>query len=187
MHGPNPARSLSEEILAECVNREGHCALWAAAGECEANQAYMKTRCAPSCRTCEMIDMGERCPPLGDDARPGLLPGGLNAMFERIVRTAPGNRTNDGDGGTEGGMTNYTVHVLSRPGPIDGGRAVGARRDRERPPWVLTLENFLTLEECEHLIEMGRKNNYERSTEQGEARADGSYDRLVTMGRTSEK
>jgi len=78
----NPTYDLSEEILAGCTNREDLCAFRAAIGgehmmwllirdggfttfsslvsstphsECEQYPTYMKTNCAPSCRTCGFI------------------------------------------------------------------------------------------------------------------------------------
>eukprot|EP00584_Thalassiosira_punctigera_P024711 CAMPEP_0172554422 /NCGR_PEP_ID=MMETSP1067-20121228/54494_1 /TAXON_ID=265564 ORGANISM="Thalassiosira punctigera, Strain Tpunct2005C2" /NCGR_SAMPLE_ID=MMETSP1067 /ASSEMBLY_ACC=CAM_ASM_000444 /LENGTH=492 /DNA_ID=CAMNT_0013342791 /DNA_START=82 /DNA_END=1560 /DNA_ORIENTATION=- len=186
VYGPNPSVTLREEVLNECTNREELCAFWAAIGECEANKAYMKTKCAPSCQTCEMIDMKERCPPLGDDVRPGLLPGELNAMFERIVATAPGNQT-DENFVIEDGLTNYTVHVHSRPKPLEEGEEVISReRDLDQPPWVITFENFLSEEECKHVIQLGYKSKYERSEDVGDVQPDGSYDSVRSTGRTSE-
>lgn len=185
-----------------------------AIGECEANKPYMKTKCAPSCQTCDMIDINLRCPPLGDDVRPGLLPGELNAMFERIVATAPGNQTDEGFA-IEDGMSNYTVHVHSRPEPLgEGEEAIGRKRDLEQPPWVrsrptssdfsapssgcvsrsfrrrlqvITFDNFLSEEECKHLIDLGYKSKYERSEDVGKILPDGSYDSVQSHGRTSEK
>lgn len=185
IYGPNAKHDISPEVLAECTNREQLCAFWAAIGECEANKAYMKTKCAPSCQTCDMIDMKSRCPPLEDDVRPALLPGELNAMFERIVATAPGNQT-DENFVIEEGLTNYTVHIYSRPEPVDEA-IISKERDLEQPPWVITFEDFLTEEECRHLIEMGRKNNYKRSEDVGAIQADGSYDSVQSKSRTSEK
>ncbi|KAL7552255.1 hypothetical protein ACHAWF_015490 [Thalassiosira exigua] len=187
IYGPDPKHSLSKEILEQCINREELCAFWAVIGECEVNKSYMKTKCAPSCQTCEMIDMKERCPPLGDDVRPALLPGELNAMFERIVRTAPGNQT-DTDAEIEEGLTNYTVHIHSRPAPFetDGEPVISKERDLEQPPWIITFENFMTEEECQRLIELGHRNKYERSEDVGSILADGSYDSVKSVGRTSE-
>ena len=158
----------------------------AAIGECEANKAYMKVKCAPSCQTCDMIDIDNRCPPLDESVRPGLLPGELNAMFERIVATAPGNLT--GEVEIASGMTNYTVHVHSRPEPpIEGQKPIISKAvDKEQPPWVITFENFLTEDECKHIIEKGREAEYERSEDVGEIQADGSYDSVKSKGRTSE-
>lgn len=145
----------------------------------------MKTKCAPSCRTCDMIDMNVRCPPLGDDVRPGLLPGELNAMFERIVATAPGNSTNIE---IEDGMRNYTVHIHSRPGPLnDGEESISIFRDLAEPPWIITFDNFMSAEECKRLIELGYENKYERSEDVGELRVDGSFGSVQSAKRTSEK
>mmetsp|Transcript_23701 Transcript_23701/g.56124 ORF Transcript_23701/g.56124 Transcript_23701/m.56124 type:complete len:473 (-) Transcript_23701:1027-2445(-) len=187
IYGEDASHELSEEILEECVNKEELCSFWAAIGECEANKAYMKVKCAPSCQTCDMIDIDNRCPPLDESVRPGLLPGELNSMFERIVETAPGNQT--GEVEIASGMTNYTVHVHSRPEPqIEKGQQpiISKAVDKEQAPWVITFENFLTEDECTHMIEQGRKAEYERSEDVGEVQADGSYDSVRSTGRTSE-
>jgi len=159
VYGPNAKHQLSENILGECVNKDGLCAFWASAGECDANLSYMQVKCAPSCQSCHMIDINARCPPLADDIKPALLPGELNAMFERIVEMAPGNQTADYE--IEENMTNYSVVVHSRPEPFEGEPS--RERDMEQPPWIITFEDFLTKEECEHLIRMGHNAKYERS------------------------
>jgi len=159
VYGPNAKHQLSEKILGECVNKDGLCAFWASSGECDVNLSYMQVKCAPSCQSCHMIDMSARCPPLTDDIKPALLPGELNAMFERIVEMAPGNQTEDVD--IEENMTNYSVVVHSRPEPFEGEPS--RERDLEQPPWIITFEDFLTEEECEHLIKMGYNAKYERS------------------------
>eukprot|EP00581_Thalassiosira_minuscula_P015498 CAMPEP_0183727118 /NCGR_PEP_ID=MMETSP0737-20130205/24907_1 /TAXON_ID=385413 /ORGANISM="Thalassiosira miniscula, Strain CCMP1093" /LENGTH=509 /DNA_ID=CAMNT_0025958669 /DNA_START=53 /DNA_END=1582 /DNA_ORIENTATION=- len=209
----NPNSTLSRDILEECTNREELCAFWAAMGECEANKAYMKIKCAPSCQTCKMIDMKERCPPLDQDVKPGLLPGELNAMFERIVDTAPGNhtkttaaakteRSNDGynkgnnydEMDEEGIMRNYTVHIHSRPtSPIvfsgtdsNERRIISKEQDLDQPPWVITFENFMSREECNHLIKLGYAKKYQRSEDVGSLQADGSYSSVHNLNRTSE-
>jgi len=189
IHGPNPKHILSEEVLAACTNRDDLCAFWAGNGQCEVNKnkAFMKTKCAPSCQTCEMIDMNVRCPPLGDDVRPGLLPGELNTMFERIVKTAPGNQT-DENFKMEDGMMNYTVHVHSRPKPRDDDEEpISRERDLEQPPWVITFNNFISEEECNHLIKLGYGSGYKRSDDVGALKVDGSYNPVKTVLRTSEK
>lgn len=131
--------------------------------------------------------MNVRCPPLDDDVRPGLLPGELNAMFERIVSTAPGNSTNNNIE-IEDRMRNYTVHVHSRPKPLnEGEQSVSIFRDLEEPPWIITFDNFMSAEECEHLIKLGYKSKYERSEDVGEIRVDGSFGSVQSAKRTSEK
>jgi len=181
VHSSNPTHQLS---VAECINRDELCAFWAAIGECEANKAYMKVKCAPSCQSCDMIDIEVRCPPLGDDVRPGLLPGELNAMFERIVNTAPGNNT---DVEIAEGMTNFSVVIHSGPRlPLEKGRELTEENDMSQPPWIITFDNFLTDEECNQMIQLGYKAKYERSKDVGEMQIDGSYDSVVSKGRTSE-
>jgi len=183
VYGEDVTHNLSEQVLQECTNKEELCAFWAAIGECEANKAYMKTKCAPSCQTCEMIDINARCPPLDKSVKPGLLAGGLNAMFERIVSTAPGNQTKEK---IEQGMSNYTVTVHSRPERIEGKQPIDIVRDLEQPPWVITFENFLTEEECAQLIKRGRESEYKRSEDVGDLNADGSYGSVKSSTRTSE-
>lgn len=111
-------------------------------GECEANKAYMKVKCAPSCQSCHMIDINSRCPPLDGDVRPGFLPGEMNSMFERIVRTAPGNQT-EGSVEIAEGMTNYSVHVHSRPEPYEGEPIISTEHDMRNDPWVITVSSLV--------------------------------------------
>ncbi len=109
-------------------------------------------------------------------------------MFERIVNTAPGNMT-DPNYVIEDGMTNYTVTVHSRPkafGP-DEERVISAERDLNEPPWVITFDNFITEEECKHLIDLGYKSEYERSEDVGELLPDGSFESVQNESRTSTK
>ena len=101
--------------------------------------------------------MATRCPPLPEDTIPALQPGDLNKMFERIVKTAPGNRTlsdEERDQLLDDGMTEYTVHVHSRPSeePIT---EISVVSDKSLLPWVITFENFVTPEECATMIELG--------------------------------
>ncbi len=51
---------------------------------------------------------------------------------------------------------------------------------------MITFDNFLTDEECEHLINLGYKNGYKRSTDVGKQNLDGSFGVSVGNGRTSE-
>ena len=228
IYGPNANHTLTDLLLAECTNNEDLCAFWAVIGECEVNPSYMKTKCAPSCRTCDLIDMDNRCPKLDENVRPALLPGELNAMFERIVTTPfyeldivptvqriidpiDGTTDNNTTGRAKyGEMTNYTVTVHSRPNPDSNDDNEGrdtwstARKRRMRNnddeeedeeddnndtttnPWVITFDNFLTPEECKHLINLGYKSDYERSEDVGDLKPDGTFDSVKSDTRTSE-
>lgn len=101
--------------------------------------------------------MSARCPPRPDDAEPGLRPGDLNKMFERIVAIAPGNRTLDDterSALTKDNMTEFTVKILSRPSE-EPATTIDVVNDKSLPPWVITFDDFVTPEECEEMIALG--------------------------------
>ena len=81
-------------------------------------------------------------------------------MFERI---------------TGGEFLQYNPQALSRP----------LQEDKEAP-WIVTLENFLTDEECDFLIARGHQIGYEESYEStNEVDEDGEYVFISGTGRTS--
>jgi prolyl 4-hydroxylase len=180
--------NLSPKIMEECLNRKELCAFWAVVGECSKNEAYMLVNCAPSCKSCHLIDLDSRCPKL-PDAVPALKPGDLNKMFQRIVETAPGNRTLSDEERREleaEGTPEYTVHVYSRP-EATSWDTISKEEDKANPPWIVVLDNFTTPEECQKLIDLGGEVGYERSKDVGsKQKFDGSFDAVESRGRTSE-
>ena len=151
-----------DKVRKECKNRSKNCAFWSANGECEVNPAYMTLQCAPSCQTCDKIDFEARCP--YDPNAPTIMnPGDINRMFERIVNDPL--------------YAQYEPVIYSMPNPTKEGIKDG--------PWLVTLENFTTSEECERLIELGGKQGYEVSKDVGKQNFDGSYDGYQNDGRTS--
>jgi len=153
--------SLKQEIKDECKNKHELCAFWASIGECEANVAYMKVNCSPSCRSCEMIDFDTRCPSRDPDLEPGLRPYDLDKRLQQIVDNP-----------------DLKVTVHSRP-DLDKGT------DIDQPPWVITIDDFLTSEECDKLVELGHGEGYERSKDVGPKKLDGSFEPYESKGRTS--
>lgn len=141
-----------------CKNRHRSCAKWTTIGECEENPTYMQKQCAPSCRSCHALDPTFKCPI--DENAPKALPseGSLNALFERIVAD-----------GSE--FQKYNPTILSQP-ENDG-------------PWVVTLENFVSDDECDRLIQLGNEMGYERSADTGKRKFDGSHEKSINNGRTS--
>jgi prolyl 4-hydroxylase len=71
--------ALPKNILENCANRHEMCSFWSAVGECENNRAYMTINCSPACKSCNLIDINARCPPL-EDAEPALRPGDLQKV-----------------------------------------------------------------------------------------------------------
>lgn len=140
-----------------------------------------------ACKTCHLIDMETRCPKL-PDAVPALKPGDLNTMFQRIVETAPGNRTLTAEDRRLLEISEtpeYTVTVHSKPTDFSPAE-INIDQDRNLPPWVITLDNFLTDEECDSLIQHGYESGYKRSQDVGGQKFDGTVDSVVSVGRTSE-
>lgn len=85
--------------------------------------------------------------------------GDMNRMFERIV------------------AENKKTTVLLKPGLPNP--------KYDDSPWVITIDDFLTEEECKALIELGSVEGYERSMDVGAKKFDGTYDSHLSNGRTS--
>ncbi|KAI2510593.1 ShK toxin domain [Fragilaria crotonensis] len=155
-------------ILDNCKNQHASCAFWKVMGECEANPEYMKKSCAPMCLSCEFLSLEFRCP-LDPDAPDAWKPGDLNTFFLNIT-TLPE-------------FAKYEPRILSRPDYVNGDTEETA--DYEVGPWVVTLENFVTDEEADRLIQLGAEEGYERSKDVGEVKFDGTFDDVEDEGRTS--
>jgi len=148
------------------------CTFWASSGECEKNPSYMILQCAPACSSCEKLDITNRCP-----IEPGneviWKAGDLNELMERIVDDADGS----------GEYKRYNPTALSRPKlRRDGTPAPGVEEDG---PWVVVLENFVSSEEADRLVEIGKVQGYERSANVGKEKPDGTKTHHVDESRTS--
>jgi prolyl 4-hydroxylase len=68
-------------------------------------------------------------------------------------------------------LSKYSVEILSSP--EKGG------------PWVITMENVVSEVEAARLIELGGVEGYERSSDVGPMRPDGTFEKSFSDGRTS--
>eukprot|EP00571_Detonula_confervacea_P011116 CAMPEP_0172306652 /NCGR_PEP_ID=MMETSP1058-20130122/7684_1 /TAXON_ID=83371 /ORGANISM="Detonula confervacea, Strain CCMP 353" /LENGTH=606 /DNA_ID=CAMNT_0013018613 /DNA_START=50 /DNA_END=1870 /DNA_ORIENTATION=- len=157
-------------VRKDCLNKNPDCTLWAAQGECENNKEFMTTQCGPACMSCDALgDTSETCHGLPESAGPLWKPGSLNTFFEEVVDNA------DGKGEY---YRKFNPRALSRPKQkSDGSAAFDVDEDG---PWVVLLENFLTDEEADRMIQIGHLQGYERSV-----RTIGQGESDVTDGRTS--
>jgi prolyl 4-hydroxylase len=147
-------------------------------------------------------DDDERCRRLVDDQKEPALnrPGDVNRLFERIVHQAPGNRTlslsseqqqrrrHDEEQQQSPMMPIYTVHVHSRPGQPQQQSHLSlsaSALSSSSPPWVVTMDNFLTDDECHGLIALGYEYGYRPSAHVGGGRRGGPREQQPEM-RTSE-
>lgn len=138
-------------IRNSCKNSDEKCSFWAVSGECEKNREYMKSSCAPACRTCQLANIdSSTCPILSEIENPAIFKRGeMHAMFTNIAN---------------GKHNHYKPYVLARPDV-----RISNERDSEEvivgdgTPWVITFDSFLSDEECEKLIELGYDGGYEGS------------------------
>lgn len=94
------------------------------------------------------LDYDHRCPSIPDystSTTNALRPGGLNALFERMIKHEFHQK--------------YKPKALSMP-----HNSTVKQDDAVDGPWVVVLENFLTDEECDRLIQLGTEKGYELST-----------------------
>ena len=159
-----------KNVRKNCLNKDPECTLWATQDECNNNERFMKSMCAPACMSCDYLgDTSEDCIGLPESQGPLWKPGDLNTFFEEIV-----------DGGIRHDefYRKFNPKALSRPiKKSDGSIASGVEKDG---PWLVLFENFLTDAEADRLVQIGHNQGFQRSTkaiDQGEGQ--------VTEGRTS--
>lgn len=157
-----------DKVRGMCKNSHTSCAFWAVLGECEANRAYMTVNCAPVCESCEQLHVETRCP-LDPDAIDALYPGDLDRMFADIT--------------TNPDFQQYEPKVLSRPAYAPGDSAETA--DYQLGPWLVVFDSAMTGDEADRLIELGGIKGYERSSDVGTKKEDGTYTAETNSGRTS--
>lgn len=100
--------------------------------------------------------MRQKCA-LDPDGKDAIEAGGMDALFERMVRVAD--------------HSNWQPTVLSRPtkNVQMGADVLPCEEDISNPcnaqtgPWVITLENFITSEEISVMLKWGKDLGYERS------------------------
>ena len=169
------------KLMEMCVNNHESCAFWSVLGECDNNPGasgkmlcllcrfvylssrfpgaagYMKTKCAPACFSCDQLSVETRCPVNLTETPNIWEKGDVNKFFTNLT--------------TMEEYKQYGVKVLSSP-DMNG-------------PWAVLLENFLSDEEADRLIELGAAEGYVRSSDVGKQKVDGSFDHHIGYGRTS--
>jgi hypothetical protein len=103
------------------------------------------------------------------DAVPALQPGQLNTLFARIVSTATTSNNE---------ANNNRSAVVVHSGP-----SIESSEFRS-PPWIVTIDDFLSDEECDTLIQHGYEMGYRQSIDV--EKLDSEYGRATTNKRTSE-
>ena len=150
------------KVMRECDNKHPDCTFWASQGLCQKERAsFMQVYCAPACQTCDQLDFATRCRKDPNAKATFDQPGELNAMFQRII--------SDPQWAEKYGP----IEILSSPDTTGG-------------PWLITLDNFVSDEECAKFIEWGFEAGFERSEDVAtEEEFDGTFGSEESTGRTS--
>jgi prolyl 4-hydroxylase len=149
----------------DCRNTDPLC-IWKVAstkgGYCD--EAESTRKCGPACQACQQMILTEDelellydCTP--DEEMNAFDPENdsktINAMFRRIIGELP-YQSSPGEAYPIVPGVNYTAKVLSRPSlEPDTNLPLGAIDYHVGGPWIVVLEDFLTTEECNRLIELG--------------------------------
>jgi len=139
-----------DTVRHQCHNQHVLCTYWAVRGECDHNPDAMKQLCAPACHSCEYLSREALCyfDPHDDHSSAALQnvwdqPGDVNRFFERIVHEYSSSSSS---------FSNVTLTIASQPTDTS-----------PNTPWILVLDNFLTSQECDTLIQLGREQGYQPS------------------------
>jgi prolyl 4-hydroxylase len=124
----------------------------------------MKIHCAPVCQTCEQLSDETRCPYEKETMPDAWKADDLNHLFTNLTTMAT--------------FKQYEPQVLSRPSYLTGDTNETA--NYTLGPWVVVLDNVVTANEAERLIELGHVEGFQRS-----AVVDGTANGTVYNGRTS--
>eukprot|EP00980_Cylindrotheca_fusiformis_P004924 scaffold1050_cov51-Cylindrotheca_fusiformis.AAC.3 len=147
-------------VRRSCLNYDAHCSAYAALGYCHSEFSNgnaddddfitMMANCAPACQTCHELIHVQPCQV--NFHHNVIHEGDLEIMFRSMAGEDDKNQNS----------LPYKPKIFSRPGgdPMDDTIIDGA--------WLIALEDFLSNDECNHLIEMGAIRGYERSYLQDE-------------------
>jgi prolyl 4-hydroxylase len=175
-----PVRTLCRTMV-----QHTDCAYWASSTSetdmCTTSWNFMKENgCALFCQYCEVLHIESSCPIDINEKNAWYPPNDLNNMFESMLQQF--NST-------------YNITVLSRPS-MEG---ISADNDADHDsmdqtlrtinsvdgPWVVQIDNFLSVTEAETLIQLGAESGYTRSTEVGAENEMGIAANVVSQHRTS--
>ena len=192
-----------ENVRRDCYNFDPKCSYYAATGWCtnELELRWMQTTCGPACQACMTVDYWHRCGSK-PDMEDVMGDKEMVPLFERIIDNYPKDKIS---------ILSYPESredfldarglELTEVEPAVDYTALGYKHfndwienekdwiedlDHERP-YVLTLDDFLSDEECDHFIKEGFRLGFEQSTKVVELGDEGmmSAEGLVDSGRTS--
>jgi prolyl 4-hydroxylase len=169
-----------ENVRNDCYNFDPKCSFYAAQGWCEnsVELRWMQETCGPACQACMTIDYWHRCGSK-PDMEDAIEEGGMVALFERIIDNYPHDKLS---------ILSYPERrkdfldsrglKLTQLEPAVDYTALGydyfndwIEKEKDwiedlehETPYVLTLDNFLTDEECDFFIKEGYRLGFKESS-----------------------
>jgi prolyl 4-hydroxylase len=162
-----------EHVRNVCKCNHEDCAAWAVMGECENNSGFMTLNCAPVCGACDQLfieTIEDRCPIDLENMPNAWKPGDVNEFFTNITTLEE--------------YKQYAPQILSSPSYLPGDSKETADYKGDGP-WLVILDNVVTNEEAQRLIELGSFEGFKRSVEVGKLKSDGRHEQKVDSRRTS--
>ena len=168
----NPKDATSCKDVASAVA----CRQWAGSDltGCQSSPGYMALNCPKTCKMCHLRNAEARCGPLQND-NVAMRPGDLDRLFSNLTSTPVEEFDEDGSVSYSDsefvwtGRNNrpYTIHKLSSS------------------PWIVVIDNVLTGEESDQIIEIAHSVGFIASTTTGEVDVEGKINRRMDRDRTS--
>mmetsp|Transcript_4474 Transcript_4474/g.6322 ORF Transcript_4474/g.6322 Transcript_4474/m.6322 type:complete len:643 (-) Transcript_4474:12-1940(-) len=158
-------------IRTACQNTHELCSHWAALQMCTEydTQSFMTEQCGPACNTCDHLIPRIECP--YDEDFDLWKPGDLNQMFENILTQHANSH-----------HFNITIH--SRPTTTTTSTSTSTNNKNNidnianstnfhantnvKSPWLITIDDFLSIEECDTFKLFGTNLGFAASTLQQE-------------------
>jgi hypothetical protein len=107
----------------------------------------MELNCAASCQVCDTVLPDEELCFYVESGPDIWKPGDLDQMFRRILKEFQHHDL-------------YALEILSSP---DTTNVTSEDGTTEKGPWIITIDNFLSISEMERLIELGALEGYRHS------------------------
>lgn len=172
---PKPAQP-NDATNCKDVSPYESCRMWAGhdLSGCSSSPGHMALQCSKTCSMCHLRNAKTRCDPLQNDDV-ALQPGGLHLLFQNLTAHPKkvfddyGNLIDSEDEFIWSGRNRrqYTVHKLSSD------------------PWVIAIDNVLSDQETDEMINIAHTTGFEGSTTTGEVDETGTINRMTDQDRTS--
>jgi len=150
-----------------CEDGNDNCATWAAIGECQSNPGFMLQNCPVTCKMCQSETCKDDLPDCAERCRGGVASNfseNLNCFYEPELvakcawtcgackehRFDRPRCTRDRNAKAAAKDAGDVDRIFDRIVAEEAGVSVLSRE-----PWVITLDDFLSPEECEAILKAG--------------------------------